>query len=405
MVHTPKEFSDAAMKFVLSIITVYLPKSDEIVEPESIHQAPSIPETLLIHKFVRQINGVSPLSINMIFSYLNNRTHRTKINECFSERSRIEHGVPQGLILGPLLFNINLIDLFYECEESNIASYADDTTPYSCARDTQTVISELKSISSKLFHWFQYNHLKANPGKFHLLLSSKTPTDVSTGDASIKTSTKETLLGILIDSELSFDPHITSISSKASQKLHALGRIATFMSFNKHRTLMKAFFEFQFNYCPLIWMFHSRTMNNKINRIHERALRLVCSDHGSSLDELLKKDRSFSIHHRNIQSLAIELYKFFHGLSPSIMKNIFHFNTNISYNLGSRNELYSRNPQTVKYGTETISYLAPKIWSLVSNVIVVSSKSLDVFKSKIRQWEPGCPCWLCKNYLQHVSFI
>ena len=73
--------------------------------------------------------GVSPLSINMIFSYLSNRTHRTKINECFSERSRIEHGVPQGSILDPFIFNIDFIDLFYECEESNIAIYADETTP------------------------------------------------------------------------------------------------------------------------------------------------------------------------------------------------------------------------------------------------------------------------------------
>ena len=64
-------------------------------------------------------------------------------------------------------------------------------------------------------------------------------------------------------------------------------------------------------------MFRSRIMNNKINRIHERALSLVYSDHISSFDELLKKDRSFCIHHRNIQSLAIELYKFLHGLSPS----------------------------------------------------------------------------------------
>ena len=83
----------------------------------------------------------------MIFSYLNNRTHRIKINEFFSERSRIEHGAPQGSILGPLLFNIDLIDLFDECEESNIASYADDTIPYYCASDTQTVISELKSLA------------------------------------------------------------------------------------------------------------------------------------------------------------------------------------------------------------------------------------------------------------------
>ena len=137
----------------------------------------------------------------MIFSYLSNRTHRTKINECFSERSRIEHGVPQGSILGPLLFNIDLIDLFYECEESNIASYADDTTPYSCAKDTQTVICEL--ISRKLFHWFQYNHIKANIGKCHLLLSSKNPkvTMINLYGTSIKTSTKETLLGILIDSD------------------------------------------------------------------------------------------------------------------------------------------------------------------------------------------------------------
>ena len=86
------------------------------------------------------------------------------------------------------------------------------------------------------------------------------------------------------------------------------------------------------------------------------------------------------------------------------MKNVFHLNTNIPYNLRSRSELYSRNPITVKYGTETRSYLAPKIWSLVPNAIK-SSKSLGGFEFKIRQWEPNCLCHLCKNYLQHVGFI
>ena len=122
------------------------------------------------------------------------------------------------------------------------------------------------------------------------------------------------------------------------------------------------------------------------------AFSLVYSDHVSSF-YYFKKDQSFSIHHRNIQSLAIELYKFFHGLSPRITKNVFHFNTNIPYNLSI---IYSRNSKTVKYGTETISYLAPKIWSLVPSAIK-SSQSLDVFKVKIRQWEPNCPCRLCNN--------
>ena len=82
-------------------------------------------------------------------------------------------------------------------------------------------------ISTKLFLWFEYNHLKANPGKYRLLISSATPIDISIGNASITASTKETLLGIIIDSELSFDKHISSLCSKASNKLHALRRIAT----------------------------------------------------------------------------------------------------------------------------------------------------------------------------------
>ena len=91
---------------------------------------------------------------------------------------------------------------------------------------------------------------------------------------------------------------------------------------------MQAFIESHFSYCPLMWMFHSRSMNNKINRIHERPLRLAYSDYSSNFDDLIKKGGSFSIHDRNIQTLAIEIYKFFHGLPPSIMKNIFQVNTN-----------------------------------------------------------------------------
>ena len=78
------------------------------------------------------------------------------------------------------------------------------------------------------------------------------------------------------------------------------------MSLKKRRIIMKTFVESQFNYCPLIWMLHSRTLNNKINRLHERPLRIVYSDYKSSFKPFWKRMALFQIHHRNIQSLAIE---------------------------------------------------------------------------------------------------
>ena len=237
--------------------------------------------------------GVSSSALNVIFlSYLKHRTQRTKINDCFSTRSNIEYGVPQESILGPLLFNINMIDLFYECEENDIANYADDTTQYSCGTDIPTVISELQH---KVFNWFGNNHMKANPGKCHLLISTKRPEVVSIDGIQITSSTAETLLGITIDSELNFENHLSAICNKVSRKINALGRIANYMPLEKRHIVMKIFIESQFNYCPLIWMFHSRTINNKINGLHERALRIVYSDFKSTFESLLIKDNSFSI--------------------------------------------------------------------------------------------------------------
>ena len=105
--------------------------------------------------------------------------------------------------------------------------------------------------------------------------------NVAIDDKYIETSTSETLLGIIIDSELSFEEHMSSLCDKVSRKVNALGRIANFILFEKRRTIFKAFIDSQFNYCPLIWMFHSRSINNRINRIYERALRLIYSNYNS----------------------------------------------------------------------------------------------------------------------------
>ena len=142
----------------------------------------------------------------------------------------------------------------------------------------------------------------------------------------VESSSTEKLLGIQSDSDLTFDEHISSLYNKVGKNINVRScLVVNYMSLDKHRM------ESQFNHCPLIWMFHSRTLNSKINRLHERSLRIVYSDYKSSFFELVEKDKSFSTHHKNIQSLATEMYKFLHNLSPCIMNNIFKVNQTVPY--------------------------------------------------------------------------
>ena len=99
-------------------------------------------------------------------------------------------------------------------------------------------------------------------------------------------------LGIILDNNLKFDKHVSNICSKANRKLSALTRVAKFLPFKKRRILFKAFIESQFKYCPLVWLFHGRQINDKINKLHERALRIVYNDTFTSFEEFLVKDKT-----------------------------------------------------------------------------------------------------------------
>ena len=148
---------------------------------------------------------------------------------------------------------------------------------------------------------------------------------------------------------------------------------------------MKAFIASQFSYCPLVWMFHSRTLNNRINKIHERALRLAYKNEPFlSLDDLLKRNKSVSIHQKNLQLLATEIQKTKNDLGPKIMKDTFHF-IQEPYDLRNDPVLQSWRNRTVYFGTESISSLAPKIWELIPSDIR-SANSLGTFIEKILFW-------------------
>ena len=179
-----------------------------------------LPHDLIIAKL--NSYGFNLTALNLIHNYLTKRKQRTKINQSYSSWEDILFGVPQGSILGPILFNIFLSDLFLIVDDIDIANYADDNTIYKEHENIDDLITSLQDAAAKLFKWFSDNQMKGNTDKCHLLLSKDESSEIHIGDSIIESSTCEKLLGIKIDSKLRFDDHIQDLCNKANRKLRAL---------------------------------------------------------------------------------------------------------------------------------------------------------------------------------------
>ena len=348
--------------------------------------------------------GFDAKSVTFLKSYLSDRHQRCKIGNTFSDWQKLIAGVPQGSILGPLLFNIFINDLFLIIEKCTLCNYADENTLYACHQTLDDVIVALRRDFSKLSEWFHKNSMVLNPEKCHfMVLGTKDNIDFTHDGVVIKNSSQVKILGILIDNKLSFKNHIDQICKVANQKLNALNRVSGYMNLYKRKLLTTSFIKSQFSYCPLIWMFCSKGSMDKINKIHERAMRLVLNDYFSDFHHLLNLSNDISVHQRCNNFLMTEVYKNINGLSPDLMNDVFILREN-TYNLRNFNIFKSENPRSNKYGLETIAYRSSQLWNTVPDKIRQSC-SLAIFKKNIKNWNcDNCPCTNCKTYIANLGF-
>ena len=167
--------------------------------------------------------------------------------------------------------------------------------------------------------------------------------------------------------------------------------------------LRNSFINVQFSYCSLIWMFHDRSLNAQLNKIHERALRIAYKDTHADYEALLNLDNAVSLRQRNLQYSMIEMYKTKNSLNPSFMRELLK-PRNLQYNLRSKNTLEIPKVWTTLYGIETVQFIGQKLWQMLCPN-VRESPSLIAFKRELKSCTIKCDCRLCKTFISRLGFI
>lgn len=336
-------------------------------------------------------------SLKLIKCYLTNRYQRTKIGSKYSRWSKVILGVPQGSILGPLLFNIFINDLFLFIVKSNVCNFADDNSLFSCEDTLEEVLFNLEYDLLRVLNWFSSNGLAANPSKFQMLIigNRNIPVEINIGHLKIKSKDSVELLGVNIDSILSFSEHIKSLCTKAKFKIWSLNRIRSYLSLEQRKLIFNAYIMSLFNYTPIIWMFHNKTSYAEITRVHKRALRSVLCDFNNSYEVLLENSKCKSIHEIHLSVLLCEVFKSVKNLNPKFMQQIFKPKT-ISYNLRNQDLMTLPPASSQRYGTQSFIFRGSLLWNQVPHS-AKSKPSIVSFKSSIKNLNllNFCHCKIC----------
>ena len=354
-----------------------------------------LPHKLLLEKL--KAYGLSDKANKLLESYLTMRKQRVKLGQTQSEWRELLKGVPQGSILGPLLFNIFMNDMYYCINECQLYGYADDNTLSKAANDVESLTRSLESDAASTLSWFENNHMCANPDKFQaIVLGMKNPETLNfqLGNIAIKSEDKVRLLGIDLDSKLNFNCHIHEICQKAARQINALKRLSKFLTLESR--IFRSFIMSNFNYCSLVWHACGAKNTRKLEKLQERALRFVYLDKVSSYDDLLTKANLTTLHLGRLKMLATEVYKSVHKLNPPYIQDIYK-TTVTNRRLRRQNNLHMPRVNSTTYGLNSLAYQGANIWNGLTQDLQ-SAISLNSFKRLLGTWTgESCRCAFCRK--------
>ena len=350
----------------------------------------TVDHDILLRKL--QYYGICWTSHQWFASYLDNRTQICHINSCKSTPKCLRCGVPQGTILGPLLFLIYINDLPHCLTYSEPRMYADDTSLTLASTDIEHINYRLNHDLRNVYEWLSANKLTLNMTKTEFMLIAsrqklsqftESPS-LTINENAIEQVTSAKSLGVYVDQNINWECHIENISKKIACAIGAIKRIRHLTPFNILIKVYNSLIQPQFDYCNVVWGSCNKGLAEKLQRLQNRAARtLMSASYDSNLDDLFRTLGWRRLYYQRLEQKSILMYKTLHGMTPDYLRSRFVYRDDVSaYRLrNTENKLVLPQPRT-DYLKKSFSYSGAQLWNNLP-VDLRQASSLADFKSKL----------------------